>query len=67
MTSQNQTVSSSPSPLPTVADLRARHPELPQEVAYYLLHFITDARRMGWAYNESEEAARLLDDSRLPE
>ena len=67
MTTSIQTVLSSSSPLPTVADLRARHPELPSEVAHYLLHFITDARRMGWAFNEEEEAARLLIDSTLPE
>lgn len=51
----------------TVTDLQFRHPELPTEVAYDLLHFITDAERMGWVYNEDEEAARLLYDSTIPE
>lgn len=55
-----------PTSVPTPAELKARHPELPMEVAYDLSFSLYDAHRMGWAINEDEEAARLLHDSTLP-
>jgi len=65
MTTQN-TAAATPFTL-TIDIIQARHPELPREVAYDLLHFCYDAQRMGWVYDEDEEAAALLHDSTLPE
>ena len=67
MSASITTTATVPTTLYTPAELKARHPELPMEVAYDLRNLLEDAHRMGWAVNEDEEAARLLHNSTLPD